>query len=460
MRQIIVPKKIPVAGFVLLALLLASPLLSAQSTEEDLFGSGNAVVAAPADTSKDLATSTFEATKTVVIGGDITIVQSVDLWNGDITQAKGFKTQSLGLNFDARPADSFRVYGRGRYDMANSVMSGAFTVQELFADLSWSRKVSLRVGKQAANWGLGYWWSPADILSLTRIDQSDPTALRSGPVALKASVPIGLGQASAYATAQGAAKPTWSMFAARYEFVLGDSEFGIGGYWKEDDSVAPRLVGTASLGFLGLDWYAEAVASYGSETQVVDFSSGAPDISLPEGLLFQGAAGFSWSEKDKEGRWDLQANGEYYYNGHGAADAPAYASRRAQLLGLVGSGLLDAGSLAGYGRHYAGFAASAEDLWASKLGLDAEWRSNLSEVSGYVRTVAVYEPISDFRLEAGCEAYYGQDGSEYAAMSDGAAATYAVTSLRLWTKSTVDIAYPLFGVNARPRLSFVFSGQF
>jgi hypothetical protein len=416
-------------GFALLAALLASPYLSAQSPDEDLFGGGNAVVSTPADATKDLATSAFEATKTVAIGGDISIVQSVDLGNGAVSQTKGARTQSLGLYFDARPSDSFRVYGRGQYDMANSLMSGAFSVQELFADLSWNRKLSLRVGKQTANWGLGWWWSPADILSLTPIDQSDPGALRSGPVALKASLPIGLGQASAYATTQGAMNVDQVGLAARYEFVLGTSEFGIGGYWRKDGSVAPRLVGTASLRFLGIDWYAEAVG----------FGSGPPAVRLPDGLLCHGAAGFSWIDMDKEGRWEARANGEYYYNGRGSGGASA---------------------ISGYGRQYAGAGAAAEDLWASKLGVDAEWRSNLGDASGYARGAAVYEPISDVRLEAGCEAYYGQDGSEYAAMNGGVAAAYAVASLRLWTNTTVDIAWPFSGNGARPRLSLVFCGQF
>ena len=418
-----------------LASLAATSPLHAQSDEE-LFGGGTTVVATPPDTTRDLATSTFEESKTVVIGGDITIVQSVDLWNGTISQTRGFWSQNLGLNFDTRPTDDFRVHGRGMYEMPNSLMSGTFSVQELFADLSWNRTVHLRAGKQAANWGLGYWWSPADILSLTPIDQSDPTALRSGPVALKVSLPIGLGQASAYATTQGAASIDQVGFAARCEFVVGDSEFGVGGYWRKDNTVAPRLVGTASLRFLGLDWYAEAVGSNGS---------GAPDISLPGGLLFQGAAGFSWSDKDKEGRWDLRANGEYYYNGRGAADAAA---------------------ISGHGWNHAGASFAAEGLGSSKLGVDAEWRSNLSDASGYARAVAAYEPVADFRLEAGCMAYYGPDGSEYTAVVEGidcgssGAATYAVASLRLWKRTTLDIAYPLIGDGARPRLSLVFFGQF
>ena len=450
----------PVAAFALLAALACPNPASAQTSDEELFGEGSSMLSTPADSSKDIAGASLETTKALVFGGDITLVQSLDPWSGTLRQSRGSLQQNLGLNFDARPTDTFRVHGRSRYTIADSVMDGTFSLQELFVDLSWNRSVLVRAGKQAANWGLGRWWSPADILSLEPIDQSDPSALRSGPVAIKASVPLGLGQASAYATTQGAANAGQVGLAGRCEFVLGDSEFGLGGYWRGDGAVKPRLVGTASLRFLGIDWYGEAVGSLGSETQVVGSNSGIPVISQAEGPLFQGAAGFSWRYSDSEGRGDLAANGEYYYNGHGAADPSAYAALSSQFPTLVKSGALYPGALMGYGRQYAGLALSAEDLWASKLGLDADWRSNLSEASGYARAAAVYEPVSDLRLEAGGEAWYGGAGSEYPAMDSGASALYAVASIRLWTNTTLEGAYPLFGDKARPRLSLLVFGQF
>ncbi len=458
------PSRTAVASLLLLASLIASPLLAAQEansseSDDELFGDA-ALVTVPTETAKDIAGAGFETSKGLLFGGDLSLVQSVDLWNGNLSQAKGMRTQNLGLNFDARPSDSFRVYGRGQYTMTNAVMDGTFSIQELFADVSWNRTVNLRVGKQAANWGVGYWWSPADILSLSAIDQSDPSARRAGPVAIKASMPIGLNQASIYATTDATDNIDQIGLAGRFEFVLGDSEFGLGGYYRRDDEVKPRLVGTATVKFLGVNWYGEAVGSFGSEVPTVSFASGSPVVSTRDDFLFQGAAGFTWTATDQEKRWNIVAMGEYYFNGRGAEDAAAYADHRAQLLGLVAGGALGGSDLLGYGRHYAGLYASAEDLWSSGLGLVAEWRSNLADASGYGRLVAVYEPVADFRAEAGGEIHYGPDGGEYVFMNGTGEAGYAVASLRLWTRTTIDVAYPLYGEGARPRLTLVVSGRF
>jgi hypothetical protein len=457
------------AAVTIALVLLSSPGAFAQSADDGLFDGRSDALPAPSDVAKDIAGSTLETSKTVTLGGDVSLIQSLDLRSGKLSQTRGLKAQNLGLFVDARPSEDFRFHGRGQYTMDGASMTGVFSVQELFADFSYGRRLRLRAGKQVANWGVGLWWSPADILSLTPIDQSDPSAARQGPVALKLSTPMGLDQLSAYATTQDSLSIDQVGFAGRYEFVIGDSEFALGGYWRKDGTVRPRIVGTGTARFLGLDWYGEAVGSFGSETRLARFGGSLPggyETYAPGGLLFQGAAGFAWADRDGEGRWNLAAAGEYYFNGRGAEDAAAYAGHRELLLSLAQTHELGADSLAGYGGHYAGANVSAEDLWSSKLGVAAEWRSNLSDSSGFARGVAAYEPVADFRLEAGCVVYYGPDGSEYTSevesldLGSTGAAAYAVASLRLWARTTLDIAYPFIGDGARPRLTLVFSGQF
>ena len=93
---------------------------------------------------------------------------------------------------DARPYSFFRVFGKlkaiypfggsaqGVYQAQTNPFASIYTppsgssaaipnisVFELFADVNWNEKLFLRVGQQVIHWGVGTFFSPADILSLT-----------------------------------------------------------------------------------------------------------------------------------------------------------------------------------------------------------------------------------------------------------------------------------------------------
>ncbi|MDI9427647.1 MAG: hypothetical protein QM400_06625, partial [Spirochaetota bacterium] len=55
-----------------------------------------------------------------------------------------------------------------------------------------------RLGKQRISWGVGNWFKPSDILSLSAIDPDDPTAAREGPFAFKVDVPMKLNHLMLY----------------------------------------------------------------------------------------------------------------------------------------------------------------------------------------------------------------------------------------------------------------------
>ena len=135
------------------------------------------------------------------------------LWNDPALLAEHFGSPDLEtaavdlrstLYFDARPNQNFRVFGKAtiRYPFATdggtSDGGGAaerrfedvFHVEELFSDINWNEVLFLRGGKHRINWGVGYFFSPADILNVTRIDPENPEADREGPVSIKAHVPF------------------------------------------------------------------------------------------------------------------------------------------------------------------------------------------------------------------------------------------------------------------------------
>ena len=441
--------------------LLAAAVLAAGAvfgqSDDELFSGGPALVEEPSDTGADLVTANFEKVVGVEFHGSLDLSWTADLEDGGLSLGTPRSSPSFGLSIDARPEEGLRLHARGRFMLTGTDFSGDFRLEELFADLSFGSYGSLRAGKQAANWGLGYWWSPADVLSLQPIDDYDPEAEREGTVALKYHLPVGLGGLSLYAAADGAASADEIAIAGRFEFLFRGSEIGVGGYWRPDGAVAPRLIYTRSFKLGPLDGYSEQVLSFGSERVTADFGGGPASLSDSDSLLFQNALGLSWSDADQEGRWNVSVSAEYYRNGAGVEEGDSYAEHRAELLALVAAGQLSAADLSGYGRHYAALMGRFEDLGATGLGANIDWRGNLMEGSGYYRVAAVYEPVADFRAEAGWKAQYGPDGGEYSVTGR---AGYLVGSVELFERAVLSLEWPLFGEGTAPTAIFSLQAEF
>ncbi len=160
----------------------------------------------------------FLKTETVKIGGSISgTVQSSWQWNDPWTA--GFDlvdpdSQKLkpDLNslvyFDARPQEDFRVHGsfktawpfsetKSLLDSNNKttlVSVPDVRIFELFSDFQLGDTAYMRFGKATVKWGVGYFFSPADIINLESINILDPTAQREGPLQFRVFIPYGPSQ--------------------------------------------------------------------------------------------------------------------------------------------------------------------------------------------------------------------------------------------------------------------------
>ena len=58
----------------------------------------------------------------------------------------------------------------------------SLALSELFADFDVDNRVFVRAGKQTVNWGVGTFFSPANLINLDEIDPEDPhcRTLRTG----------------------------------------------------------------------------------------------------------------------------------------------------------------------------------------------------------------------------------------------------------------------------------------
>ena len=269
------------------------------------------------------------------------------------------------LFFDARPASDFRVFGKFKAVYAYDPLAMAFLfdalIFELFSDFQWKDRVFFRVGKHTIQWGVGYFFSPADVLNLVSIDPEDPTLEREGPVSLKTQVPFGQNNAYLYLIANDIFDPSEIGVAPKVELVIGGYELGIGGLYQK--GLAPKAMVTATGPLRDIDLFGEAVVQYGSDRTYVRAGAPYEVYRIEDSVLFSGSAGATYVNPD----WNLLLCCQYFYNGQG------YESFDATLAGLaaiaIGAGDLSPADLLFTGRHYLAASISWSKILDSDFGL-------------------------------------------------------------------------------------------
>src|SRR5690606_37537514 len=110
-----------------------------------------------------------------------------ELWSGLSLTAGG------SLYVDARPRRDFRAFaklkGSGAWREGAGDADVTAALHELFVDVDHKDRAFFRIGKQTVTWGVGYFFSPADVINVGRINPEDPEAEREGPVAVRLHVP-------------------------------------------------------------------------------------------------------------------------------------------------------------------------------------------------------------------------------------------------------------------------------
>ncbi|HEY8506291.1 MAG TPA: hypothetical protein VIL46_17015, partial [Gemmataceae bacterium] len=341
------------------------------------------------------------------------------------------------LFFDARPSRNFRAFAKIKADvrLTETPLDPSAALHELFVDFDLD-SVFFRLGKQTVNWGVGYFFSPADIINAGRIDPENPEAEREGPVALRLHLPSGRNNFYAYATVDGKPGEYRVAIAPKVEFVLGRSELGAGLYYRADR--APRAMATLSTSLGRFSLFGEAVLSKGSDKRFVKEAPVSPDnpfglavVTDEETLRFHGTAGARTTYSDPDGRFSVSAAGQYYYNGEGYDGEFTKANREA-ILYFVATGQLAATELVSTGRHYAALSLSGTSRLFKDLAPAAFWLGNLSDGSGMVNLTLNCTRWENVRPSISISRTYGAAGSEFAPFNPETRLAVSVTVAGSW----------------------------
>ena len=246
---------------------------------------------------------------------------------------------SVGAYADLRASELVRLYAGGSFDYdPNAYLSTktyatpTFSLDELFVDTALENKVFFRLGKQRISWGVGYWYKPSDVLSLSAIDPDNPTAAREGPFAFKVDMPMKLNHAMLYVVPPVNGDAGSFSAAGKYDLVVNGWELSFAGFGRTDMLARPRGIFTFTGAIGAFDVYGENVVLYGSDRTYVRESSTTPgtyETYRVENIPFmQSTLGIKYSLSNTNGL-SFSAHVQGYYNGTGYADSSILQNRAA-----------------------------------------------------------------------------------------------------------------------------------
>jgi hypothetical protein len=315
-------------------------------------------------------------------------------------------------------------------------------VFELFSDFSWKDRLFFRFGKHTIKWGTGYFWSPADVLNLTSIDVEDPAADREGPVSLKIHFPFSYHNAYMYFIANADAKPFEIALAPKAEFVIGNTEIGIGGYYQQ--ALAPRFITMFATSVSDFDFFGEGVVSYGSDRVFVresrDQSAAEEDpednfdvvldtYEVETRPFFQFTAGTRYIKTFSEERGSLAVIGQYWFNGEGYKNndllRPGYylalnpntnglliQEEENQPEGYEDPPTLTFTDLINFGRHYAALTVNWE-IFQTDINVTVLALANLRDWSGLFVPAVSWKIFDYMTVGVNARFTFGDPGDEY-----------------------------------------------
>jgi hypothetical protein len=414
-------------------------LFGGSSDEDDLFGGGDDMIEDlpdPGEGSEDGtsdAYTEFLTSDAVQIGGSLgsslsTSWSWADAWDGNFALNEG--NEQLGIDLggsvyiNARPSSDLRIFLKAKTAYPFEDNSEIF---EFYSDVNWDEKVFFRFGKQTVNWGVGYFYSPADFISLVPIDIDDPEAEREGPVAIKVSVPVGLNEFDAYIIGDETVRKLEELgVAGRATFFIAPVEFALGAGYQQDRPL--RLMTTVRFPWRDWNFFAEGRLSFGRQGKVItdpgifDPVSGDP-IPLNEPVYeadddtyFSATAGFLYLKSDLlESSVDLNVIAQYYFKGEGYSDNDLYSNPFFSFAALYGleNGEIDPELIQNLGQHYTALSIGLSQLFVDDLSASLFWQAAWTDMSGLIGPSVSYRFFDGLSMTAGITASYGGENSEY-----------------------------------------------
>lgn len=326
-------------------------------SDDDLFTDDSIVEVKDVSAKSDLSKGVIFDTGSIKVGGRLSagITTNTVLYSpeendlGKNIYASTLKPDlSAMLSVDARPTETLRIYTKFgfAYPFQNKatangnsiVIADWFKLKELFTDFSLKDTAFFRFGIHTVTWGTGYFFSPvSDMINTSSIDPENPEKQVDGALNLRTQIVFPNSQNCLWfyvipstnftnQTAESYMRET--ALAGKFDLLIGNWEFGIGGFYKYQNAPKAMLTATGSLRKIG--FFGEFVYSYGSASEWARNNNWDDKTSI-----IQATAGFSYMWKEPQ----ITLAAQYYFNGNDK-DPAAYVIGGHNIAALLSFGKL------------------------------------------------------------------------------------------------------------------------
>ena len=326
-------------------------------SDDDLFTDDSIVEVKDVSAKSDLSKGVIFDTGSIKVGGSLSagITTNTVLYSpeendlGKNIYASTLKPDlSAMLSVDARPTETLRIYTKFgfAYPFQNKatangnsiVIADWFKLKELFTDFSLKDTAFFRFGIHTVTWGTGYFFSPvSDMINTSSIDPENPEKQVDGALNLRTQIVFPNSQNCLWfyvipstnftnQTAESYMRET--ALAGKFDRLIGNWEFGIGGFYKYQNAPKAMLTATGSLRKIG--FFGEFVYSYGSASEWARNNNWDDKTSI-----IQATAGFSYMWKEPQ----ITLAAQYYFNGNDK-DPAAYVIGGHNIAALLSFGKL------------------------------------------------------------------------------------------------------------------------
>ena len=326
-------------------------------SDDDLFTDDSIVEVKDVSAKSDLSKGVIFDTGSIKVGGSLSagITTNTVLYSpeendlGKNIYASTLKPDlSAMLSVDARPTETLRIYTKFgfAYPFQNKatangnsiVIADWFKLKELFTDFSLKDTAFFRFGIHTVTWGTGYFFSPvSDMINTSSIDPENPEKQVDGALNLRTQIVFPNSQNCLWfyvipstnftnQTAESYMRET--ALAGKFDLLIGNWEFGIGGFYKYQN--APKAMLTATGSLRKIDFFGEFVYSYGSASEWARNNNWDDKTSI-----IQATAGFSYMWKEPQ----ITLAAQYYFNGNDK-DPAAYVIGGHNIAALLSFGKL------------------------------------------------------------------------------------------------------------------------
>jgi hypothetical protein len=314
--------------------------------------------------------------------------------------------------------------------MAVEKINAVFTINEVFVDVNISKIIYFRFGKQVLRWGVGYLWTPNDLVNVERKNILDSSQVREGAYGLKVHVPFGT-RANIYSFIDFTKARNLSdiSMANKVEVLFKNTEMALSILLKKKN--VPVYGYDITSRILGLDFHGEISLSYGDNSRslrVYPWYITVPNSSVILQTVYlapgnaqildhrvkgkwipRASAGFGRGFEVKDIKDRIRIDVEAFYN-HAGYDRNVFEKDVLSVGYFLSRGLYTPNY---YGRYYAGMFITIRQMFVEELSAMVNCIVNIQDQSSVISGMITYAPYYDLNLNLQVNGFIGKQNREY-----------------------------------------------